>query len=359
MPLHRMTSNVLRRRMPNAKMLEMLQISQQNQQQTVRVNSNQDIKNFNIMPDLSKTIDKFNGEMGPVVAKTWLRQIESTSLLHSWPDAFAYETARSNLEGAAKYWLKGRYSTVTDWHTFKNAFKKTFIYEKSKSECWQRMQAHIQGVKENSSAYFHEKVALCQELDLSFKETKEQLVIGLQSRELSNFIMSKDHIDVDELFQDMMTHERIVKSRRDRKEPEGNRDGRVIPVPGLRRGFTGNQPSRNRNAAEMKCFNCGLIGHGAAECTKPQRPRGSCYQCGAAGHVRRSCPQLQRSNPDVPRAQDDFERFTQENAGEPNTNTHSSNQYADAIQALIAQNAKMLEMLQISQQNQQQTVRVT
>ncbi|KAK9719122.1 hypothetical protein QE152_g22837 [Popillia japonica] len=91
----------------NEKMLEMLQISQQNQQQTVRVNSNQDIKNLNIMPDLSKTIDKFAGEMGPAVATTWLQQIESTSLLHSWPDAFTYETARSNLESAAKYWLSG------------------------------------------------------------------------------------------------------------------------------------------------------------------------------------------------------------------------------------------------------------
>lgn len=53
-------------------------------------------RNFNVMPDLSKSIDVFNAENGPKQAKDWLKQLETTATLHDWPDSFTYETARSH-----------------------------------------------------------------------------------------------------------------------------------------------------------------------------------------------------------------------------------------------------------------------
>lgn len=61
----------------NSQMLQMLQLSQQ---KTTQVS--QEVSNFNIMLDWSKSIDTFTGEKGPDVAKPWLGQVESMALIH-------------------------------------------------------------------------------------------------------------------------------------------------------------------------------------------------------------------------------------------------------------------------------------
>lgn len=83
------------------------------------------------MPDLSKTIDNFTGEKGPMEARNWLQQIEVTSKLHSWPAAFTFETAKSHLVGTAQYWYLGRVDCVTNWITFQQTFRKTFVFDRS------------------------------------------------------------------------------------------------------------------------------------------------------------------------------------------------------------------------------------
>ncbi|CAG9815548.1 unnamed protein product [Phaedon cochleariae] len=67
------------------------------------------------------------------------------------------------------------------------------------------MQDRLQTSKENVSVYFYEKVALCGELDLTFQEIKEQIIIGLLSEELSNFLSSRQHDDKDDLYKDIIS----------------------------------------------------------------------------------------------------------------------------------------------------------
>ncbi|KAK9739165.1 Zinc knuckle [Popillia japonica] len=138
---------------------------------------------------------------------------------------------------------------------------------------------------------FMRKVAsLCQELDM--KEIKEQVVFGLHSKDLSNFRMSKEHADHDELYQDIMTYERITAARRGRMttdRKEGLKEGR----PTWRTTQTRETTRINEhtpNIRRVKCYNCNEEGHIATECTRPRRPRGSCYQCGSTEHLRTNCP---------------------------------------------------------------------
>lgn len=109
-------------------MLNMLQLNQTKTIQPADCN----IKNFNVMPDLSKSIERFSGEKGSSEAKYWLQQLENMAILHSWPDAFTstLQTAKSQLESAAKYWFMARTMEITDWRKFKAAFTKTFILKK-------------------------------------------------------------------------------------------------------------------------------------------------------------------------------------------------------------------------------------
>jgi len=60
------------------------------------------------------------------------------------------------------------------------------------------MVCRVQRKSENVLEYFHEKVHLCSLLELSFQETKMQVLEGLYSKELSVHLLSRDHADVDE-----------------------------------------------------------------------------------------------------------------------------------------------------------------
>ncbi|KAJ8950907.1 hypothetical protein NQ314_007764 [Rhamnusium bicolor] len=45
---------------------------------------------------------------------------------------------------------------------------------------------------------------------------KEEIAIGLWSHKLSSLIRSKHHINVDDLYEDVMTNERIYEARGER-----------------------------------------------------------------------------------------------------------------------------------------------
>nr|CAI5822404.1 unnamed protein product [Callosobruchus analis] len=58
------------------------------------------------------------------------------------------------------------------------------------------MQNCVQRSKEQASTYFMQKVALCKSLGLTFNETKEQVAVGLYSRELSTYIICPNNTQV-------------------------------------------------------------------------------------------------------------------------------------------------------------------
>lgn len=281
----------------NAQMMCMLQQQVSNARISTPEPSTEsgDVRNFNVMPDLSKTIGDFTGELGPGVAEAWLTQLERTAHLHSWPSAFAFQTACGHLVGAAKYWLQARRNEITSWELFVPAFRKTFVFSKSKSDVWKRMQERSQTARENISFYFHEKIALCKELELSFHEIKEQVAIGLWSKDLSNFIVSKHHEDEDALYQDIIQYERISHARK----------GKIVEVREERSKFVSASPKamavgnsrrdtvstiKHTTPGNIRCYNCNESGHISSRCTKPARAKGSCYKCGAVEHRQQNCP---------------------------------------------------------------------
>jgi hypothetical protein len=74
------------------------------------------------------------------------------------------------------------------------------------------------------SAYFHEKYKLCKKLNLSFSETKEQIITGLANRNIVQGLFAKFHVDSDDLLHDIMDFERLCSTgNRDRRDRERER----------------------------------------------------------------------------------------------------------------------------------------
>ncbi|GJQ66394.1 hypothetical protein Trydic_g8497 [Trypoxylus dichotomus] len=55
------------------------------------------------------------------------------------------------------------------------------------------------------------------ELRLEFDEQKEQVAVELFSKEMPSMITTKSHLDVDDLYNDLVTYERIIAERRQRQ----------------------------------------------------------------------------------------------------------------------------------------------
>ncbi|KAK9759118.1 Retrotransposon gag protein [Popillia japonica] len=152
--------------------------------------------NFSIISDINSSFIDFDGEKGPSDARHWLKKIESSALLHNWPETITFEAARSHLKGAAAAWYKEK--DIDSWQEFKVAFTKTFLYERNTTELWNTMRARTQRKDETIGKYFYDKLAACNDLKLSFEETKDQLIVGLYSKDLCELIVglySKDLCD--------------------------------------------------------------------------------------------------------------------------------------------------------------------
>jgi hypothetical protein len=222
----------------------------------------------------------------------WLDQIISMAELHLWPEEFRLETARSHLVGAAKNWYVAHRGDIKTWDDFVTKFSKTFGVSASLTDCWRAMEKRQQENGESVSAYFHEKYKLCKKLNLSFSETKEQIITGLANRNIVQGLFAKFHVDSDDLLHDIMDFERLCsagnRDRRDRERERGVQNRSENP--GNPKHETNPSPSPSSQLQSTKiCFRCKEVGHFANSC--PSRPQITCFTCNQPGHKSPECPQ--------------------------------------------------------------------
>ncbi|KAF2896420.1 hypothetical protein ILUMI_09754, partial [Ignelater luminosus] len=110
------------------------------------IKTKNDTEKFHIMPDLSKSIENYDGEIekGSTAAKVWLEKLVSSATLHSWPPEFILESAKTHLIGAAKSWYNSNIPELNTWENFKDRFEKTFCMEGGLTDKWNRMVKRIQ-----------------------------------------------------------------------------------------------------------------------------------------------------------------------------------------------------------------------
>ena len=232
------------------------------------------------------------------------KKLNSMQLLHRWPDNFALETARTHLKKGAKHWFTARSDLIRTWQEFQRMFMDTFYVQESMTQKWKNMTLRSQGKEEAIASYYHEKIKLCRRLGLSFDETREQVLVGLWSKDLCATVAARIHETEDDLLHDILNQERLNKQRMERvkgvretdwsksKPPSSNpsrsierKDQPRSDVPGAAQQSEGALPRRG-----PKCFNCFEMGHVARECPKPKRNDVSCFTCGQVGHWSGNCP---------------------------------------------------------------------
>jgi hypothetical protein len=277
---------------------QMLQIITNRSERNSRRDSSEEMRvrhtQYQIMPDLTKSIGYYKGEAEFEDCTGWLDQIISMAELHLWPEEFRLETARSHLVGAAKNWYVAHRGDIKTWDDFVTKFSKTFGVSASLTDCWRAMEKRQQENGESVSAYFHEKYKLCKKLNLSFSETKEQIITGLANRSIVQGLFAKFHVDSDDLLHDIMDFERLCsagnRDRRDRERERGVKNRSENPGNPKRETKPSPSPSSQLQSAKT-CFRCKEVGHFANSC--PSRPKITCFTCNQPGHKSPECRQRQ------------------------------------------------------------------
>lgn len=263
---------------------------------------------FNVLPDLTQSIRNFTGEFGEdQLASEWLKDINNTATLHHWPENAKLQMACSHLTGPARDWYIAHLDEFTNWATFESAFKRTFVGELSYTQRFAKMQDRIQNRGESVNAYFHSKMRLCQSLKLDFSDIKENIIMGLASRNITRSLITSRHDNSDELLSDIIKLDRVDQNTPERvswrtRSSEPLINNRNLPLSSVRPSneasrasvdssrsthfvprhgnFTsrpvagsrppeGRRPTSNRN--NLQCFNCRAFGHGIRDCPEPRR----------------------------------------------------------------------------------------
>ena len=286
----------------------MTHLMQQNTALMATVTKSRDPGNqlFNVLPDLSHNIAEFDGLSGAANAKIWLQQLESTVTLHRWTEAVAFETARSHLTKAARNWYLGNIETIIDWQSFRKAFARTFLMEKSLTERWKEMQKRSQRPDDKTAKYFFDKVRLCKALKLPFDEIKKQVAVGLWSRSISAAIVNQSHFDLDDVLRTITEHETLETARKQifgQKQntprlPADDRrssttEAKTEPQRAEHRGPQSGGERRSSSASttstttDRECYRCHQKGHFVRNCTVQREVK--CFNCRESGHIAKGC----------------------------------------------------------------------
>lgn len=253
---------------------------------------------YYVMPDFNNSINIFSGRESNTDAKAWLKSIEGVAKLHNWPDSFKLEIVRTKLDGPSKNWYVGR--TFSSWGSFVDQFNNTFVgNELCTVDRVRNMSNRVQTKSECVIDYFHHKARLCREISLPFNETKQQIVEGVYSHDLCNYLIARTHLSEDELLADINSYNNMKNARTNRirsTEPAkttpsctGNRkvssDNRNKDRNTVQRSTIDTKMKPSRDTSNVTCYSCGKIGHLASSC-----PTRTCHNCHSLGHSARNCP---------------------------------------------------------------------
>lgn len=111
-------------------------------------------------------------------------------------------------------------------------------------------------------------------------------------------LLSRDHVDTDELLNDIINFKRLDTSRTARIRSLNSTKESVKTTSSVQPETRQNTNPSAISVSEptKNCFNCGSKFHIAPACPKPRIEKGACYQCGSTTHQRSKCPALHRND---------------------------------------------------------------
>lgn len=102
-----------------------------------------------IFADPRSIATEFQSHEEPERARVWIEELESAKAVREWSEGVAFSIAKSRMQDSALKWLLTKSSKVTNYTSFVDAFKSTFLLLQSKSDKLKAMMSREQGQRES------------------------------------------------------------------------------------------------------------------------------------------------------------------------------------------------------------------
>lgn len=157
-------------------------------------------------PVVIKSLPVFNGKGNSNEASNWLKILQEAAVLYRWPEASKLEVARVNLEGPAREWYTEQ--NFKSWYDFEQQFEMRYVRKSGVAIRWKLLIYRVQRKNEDILNYYHDKVRMCKDLDLDFKDIKGLVLDGMKhvSFDFYNYLVDRSHINEDDLTTDIMSY---------------------------------------------------------------------------------------------------------------------------------------------------------
>lgn len=236
--------------------------------------------------ELYKLIPVFNGKNMDV--STWIKQVDVVQEVYNVDSNLLHLLVVSKISGTAKDWYDSKVENVQlPWNVLKNELLNNFSCRQDRMQIQKRrFEARRWRRGELFSTYYHDKTKMGNFLNLSDNDMIEYLIEGFDYRSLQRQVRLGGYTTLPEFLQLMNI---IYPRKHDTPAvaivvpPRVPPSGVSKPVP------KSNVAAGQSSGDQVKCCNCGMVGHRIAQCKKPKQAKGSCFRCGAMDHKADEC----------------------------------------------------------------------
>lgn len=218
----------------------------------------------------------FDGRSGRDLV-TFLERVEELRIARNVSKQELFQSAIDLFSGAGLAWYRSIKSKVNSWDDLVKALKQDFLPEDYDDVTWDRVRARKQRENESAIIFISEMEQLFAQLTTLPPENER--LRQIRKNLLPHIVTQLCLVSVS----DISHLSQLCKKIESVFPKKVSRSGKEIFVV-----KPGEPKLESREAGfKGKCWNCGRLGHGFAQC-KEKRKR-FCYRCGSGEHISTSC----------------------------------------------------------------------
>lgn len=235
---------------------------------------------------LANVIPEFDPLVKEQTVNVWIDKVDECAEIYNWSDKQTIHYALPKLSGIAKTWYQGLPSIKHTWLEWKAMLRESFPATENYAELLTEMLNRRVRPGESLELYYFAKVNLLNRCKIFGKQAVDCLLYGVDDRgvrlgaQAAKFDKSEDVLEF---------FKTIKSQNRNQLDYTHNRDRRQNNLSATNSRAAENI-ARNNNSThhkgQVRCFNCGGVGHPSFKCPKPLI---KCTICNFLGHEASSC----------------------------------------------------------------------
>lgn len=217
-----------------------------------------DVPCFPIHPNMmNNVVPEFDPSDSTQSIETWIHKVNECGKIYNWNETQICHFALPKLSGLAKRWYQGLPSLMFTWDEWKNKLLLAFPSNENYGDLLIKMLKIRCKFGEPLDVYYYDKMALLNKCEINGSKAVGCLLQGIEDKFIRMGASAGRFSDPEQLFSYLrqVTVSQVTGLNKDESDTELNTHQDQVAAGDFQK--------------QMKCFNCGEIGHISLKCPKP------------------------------------------------------------------------------------------